>query len=85
MATGGAETSRQGSVINPGTTPAPANMLALIPEEFLSRSFEATVTRGRFSPDHSEMAWLNVPQALAHGKGPVTTRITGPFYRLRRG
>jgi hypothetical protein len=52
MATGGAVTSRQGSAINPGPTPAPANMLALIPEEFLSRTFEATVIRRRFSPDH---------------------------------
>jgi hypothetical protein len=47
MATGGAVTSRQGNGINPGPTPAPANMLALIPEEFLSRTFEATATLRR--------------------------------------
>src|SRR5580693_71137 len=45
LATGGAETSRQGSAIKPRATSAPGNMLALIPEEFLSPSYEATATR----------------------------------------
>jgi hypothetical protein len=40
MTTGGAVAPRRGIAVNPGTTPAPVNMLATIPEEFLSQSFE---------------------------------------------
>jgi hypothetical protein len=45
MTTGGAEASYRGSAIKPGATLAPVNMLALIPEEFLSAGCEATATQ----------------------------------------
>jgi hypothetical protein len=41
-----------GAQSNPGTTPAPVNMLALIPEEFLSAGCEAPATQGAFLQDH---------------------------------
>jgi hypothetical protein len=42
----------RGAKFNPGATPAPVNMLALIPEEFLSAGCEATATQGPFLHEH---------------------------------
>jgi hypothetical protein len=42
----------RGAKFNPGATPAPVNMLALIPEEFLSAGCEAPATQVAFLQAH---------------------------------